>query len=47
MDTDHKQLAQVCESADTSPVKEDSWEKADGNESAISFAIEWANLGGD
>ena len=45
MDT-NKESAQASE-VDPLTVKKDSSEKADCLESALSFATEWANLGGD
>jgi hypothetical protein len=47
MDTPTERQLTECDVLKATPVKEDSYEKAYQLESAISFAVEWANLGGD
>ena len=46
MDINPKESPQASEWAEAVTTKEDSRDNSDCLESAISFAIEWANLGG-
>ena len=46
MDTTPNESAQASEWAEALATTEDSRDNIDSLESAISFAIEWANLGG-
>ena len=46
MDTNTKGSAPASEREDALATKEDSREQSDSTEAAISFAIEWPNLGG-